>query len=445
VPVTYAYAPGDDRDGVTLRLSMPLAERVDVAQLEWAVPALREQRVAQLLERLPKTLRRALMPLPVAAREILQAVDPASGTFLAGMSEFVRRRFGVDIAVTAWAVQELPAHLRPRYEIVGKTGKPLVVGRELPQLRASLHGHEPAGLAHAWQTAAQRWERYGLKGWDFGDLPDRLVVSEAADLPVYGYPGLHSEHGEVNLRLFRKPEEAELATRLNLPRLGEKVLHRELGWVQKDLRALSRFGVLYATLGPVEELLETAFDHVRKYLLPEPLAKIQAAAAFAEYVDRARRALPGLVSPFMDRVGLALQRRQEALVCRRPFPAMRAEIDALLPPGFLAQVPFEQLVHLPRYLQAILVRAERAALNPLKDAEKVRRLQPYVEMARQLRTGATPTSAEHARFERFRWLVEEYKVSLFAQELGTAVPVSPKKLDEALADLRAARDASGRD
>ncbi len=435
VAVAYAYAPGEERDGVTFRLSAPLAERVDVAQLEWAVPALREERIYQLLDRLPKALRRPLMPLNAAAREIGRSVGFQGRSFLADLSRFVQQRFGVEIPVSAWPVDQLPLHLRPRFEIVGKKATPLASGRDLAELRRAVSRHETPDTVRAWEAAVQRGERYSLKSWDFGDLPERQLVSDAGEVALYAHPGLQVEHSEVNLRLFRKPEEALDCTRLAVPRLAERQLEREMGWLQKDLRSLNKQALLHASLGPVEELIETAFECLRRHLLRPPDAVIRSAAQFEGYVAEARRRLPGLASALSDRVASILQKRQEALVCKRPLPKMRAEIDELVPRRFLASIPFEQLAHLPRYLQALTLRAERAALNPVKDADKLRRVQPYLEAVRALRKQAGAEGLNPAA-ERFRWLVEEFKVSVFAQELGTAAPVSAKRLDEALLALK---------
>jgi ATP-dependent helicase HrpA len=436
VPVSYAYAPGDERDGVTIQLTVPLAEVVDVARLEWAVPALREERVAQLLDRLPKAWRRSLMPLSATAKEIVRAVPADSPSFLAAMSEFVGQRYGVHIPPTAWPESELPPHLRPRFELIGKSKKPLAVGRNLREVCQRVRHHETPAAAQAWEQAAQRWERYGLSAWDFGDLPERLLVTEAGEVPLHAWPGLQTEHDEVNLRLFRKPEEAERFTREAIPRLAERVLHREMGWLQKDLRALNKHALLLASLGPIEDLVEGAFQGLRRHLLPEPDPSPRTLTDFTAYLERARQRLPGLAQQVVERAGAILQKRHQALVCRQPLSSMRAEIDALVPAQFLRDTPFDQLAHLPRYLQALMVRAERAALNPAKETEKSARVAAYRQALRELRAKPVESRAVRELVERYRWLLEEFKVSVFAQELGTAVPVSAKKLDQALEEIK---------
>jgi ATP-dependent helicase HrpA len=145
-----------------------------------------------------------------------------------------------------------------------------------------------------------------------------------------------------------------------------------------------------------------------------------------------------LVPPLVETIGLILRKRQELLVDRKSLSGMVEELATILPPRFLLEIPIERLHQLPRYLRALQIRAERAALNPPKDREKARRLEPYVRAVRELRT--TPPSGPDGRAaaERFRWLVEEFKVSVHAQELGTTEPVSAKRLDTLLEEIRGA-------
>ena len=157
VPVAYAYAPGEDQDGVTLRLNVPLASVVDPEKLEWAVPSLRAERVAQLLRLLPKALRRPLMPLPATARAIIEAIPPDSDSFLEGMTHFIRQRYGIEIPRSAWSVEALPPHLRPRFEILGaESGAPLV-GRDLAEPGAAI----TARGSHAVRVVASRGQPVG--------------------------------------------------------------------------------------------------------------------------------------------------------------------------------------------------------------------------------------------------------------------------------------------
>ena len=233
------------------------------------------------------------------------------------------------------------------------------------------------------------------------------------------------------------------------------------------MRALKQFAVLHASLGTIEDLQETALENLKRFVLPnEPWPSLML-AQFETAVDAARQKLPGLAQQLLDRVGPILQLRQQvqqrvgtlapvaaappreqtfkgfdqlgAVIAAptRPTNPLAEQLAALLPPRFLERIPFERLPHLPRYLKALLLRTERAALNPAKDQERMRQIAPYLEALKNLEAATARTMEARRAINEFRWMVEEFKVSLFAQELGTLAPVSPKRLDEQLARTRA--------
>ncbi len=464
VALAYAYAPGEDHDGVTIQLPFSLAQTASASLLEWAVPGLREEKISTLLRALPKAIRRDLMPFPPKVAEIVRDFKPAGASFLADLGRFLEERYGVPVPASAWPADAMPAHLRARIEIVSHDQKTLASGRDLDQLRRKLAQTkvEPAEEPAAWQRVAAQWERFGLRNWTCGDLPERVTVSEGPGLPVYGWPGLHFEDGTVNVRLFRSQDAARAASIHGVHRLAELAIEKDLAWIEKDLRVLSRFESLYAPLGDGDALRESAFEHLKRHLLPaEPLPALSE-AHFRSAVDTARSRLPGLVPPFIERVGLILQLRQQvqqrlgpAVAPPTPRPktlsqltrlmapaapagghALAGELAALLPPRFLEQIPFDRLPHVPRYLKALLMRIERASLNPSKDQERARQIAPYQNAWNQLQATFPRSSEARQAMEEFRWMVEEFKVSVFAQELGTASPVSAKRLDEKLACVR---------
>ena len=466
VALTYAYAPGEDHDGVTIKLPFTLAQTVSPALLEWAVPGLRGEKIGELLRALPKALRRDLMPFPPKVAEIVREFQPTTPSFLHDLARFIHQRYGVEVPVSAWPADAVPAHLRPRLEIVGDRQKTLGAGRDLHQLRQQLEQVkvEPVKEPPAWQRVAQQWERFGLTGWTFGDLPERITVSEGSGLPVYAWPGLQLEEGVVSVRLFHSQDSARLAGVAGVQRLLELALQKDLGWLEKDLRALGKFDVFYAPLGSVEELRETALLHLKRHLLPvEPWSAL-IEARFKEAVEEARRRIPGLAQQLIDRVGAILQLRQQVQqrlgasaapdaprartlsdlsqlgqpAAPRSGNALTTELTQLLPPRFLESIAFERLLQLPRYLKALLIRVERAALNPSKDQERARQIAPYQDAWKKLATQTPRTDDARREREEFRWMIEELKVSLFAQELGTAVPISTKRLDQQLERVRLA-------
>ncbi len=435
VPVRYAYAPGEEHDGLTVRLAAPLAEVVDAALLDWAVPALREARVLALLHALPKSLRRTLLPLRETARAIARDVPASGADYLARVSDYLRRERGVDVPPEAWRVEEIPPHLRPRIEIVGDHRRTLAAGRDLAALREQLRRSQPVEAGAAWQRAVARWERYDVRDWTFGDLPESVPVADVAGFPLRAWPGLQLEAGAVHVRLFREAAHARAASPPAVGALAARVLERELAWLRKDLRSLRQSCALYVTVGSGEELVETAWGNLyRHYFGGVELWPLRE-AAFRRHVERVRAELRDVLPRLARWVEAILEKRQQILLGKQSLRHLRAEVDALVPARFLDHVPFARLPHLARYLQALQIRAERAALNPRRDAERARRLQPYLHTLQRFRETAARNHLVWRQWDRLRWQIEEFKVSLFAQELGTAEPVSEKRLDQTVAAL----------
>ena len=419
VALAYAYAPGEEHDGVTFKLPFSLAQTASSALIEWAVPGLRQEMIGELLRALPKAIRKELMPFPPKVAEIVSGFQPSGHSFLQDLASFIKQRYRVEIPVSAWPADALPAHLRPRIEIVDHEHKSLGSGRDLGQLQQRLKQAKTELKTQAesaeWTRAAQRCERFGLTQWTCGDLPSRITVNEGPGLPLYGWPGLEYAEGEVNVRLFRSLDLAQVASLAGVQRLVELAIQKDLAWLEKDLRALSRYDSLYAPLGDSAALRTASLEHLKRYLLPaEPLPTLSQ-KDFEAAVAAARARLPGLAQQFMDRLGPVLQLRaqvQQRIGVVVATPARRSpslsslsqlgtpvsrvqnplanELTNLVSPRFLEHTPYERLPHLLRYLKALLLRAERAALNPAKDLERQRQLTPYVEALKQLEGQATP-------------------------------------------------------
>src|ERR1035441_9135775 len=222
--------------------------------------------IGGLLRALPKSIRRELMPFPPKVAEIVREFQPAGTSFLQDLAAFLHRRYGVPVKVADWPANALPAHLRPRIEIVDGERRSLGSGRDLAQLQQRLRQTKVEPLAKAdsadWTHAAQRWEHFGLTDWTCGDLPERITVSEGPGLPVYAWPAIEFAEGVVNARLFRNPDFAHAASLIGVQRLVELAIQKDLAWLERDLRTLSRFDVLYAPMGDSAELRETALAHL---------------------------------------------------------------------------------------------------------------------------------------------------------------------------------------
>lgn len=468
VEVSYSYAPGEEHDGATVQVPFTVAQSADAAAMEWAVPGLREKFTLEMLRSLPKSLRRELMPLPNTVEIILKEFTPSGDSFAASLGEFLRGRLKIAIPLSAWSAEDVPHHLRPRIEVIGSKNQAIKSGRNLNQLRDHLGKQQVVVVSTdqeppEWRAATAKWEKFDLRDWTVGDLPERITVREDPDLPLYAWPGFEQVDGCVNFRLFPTPEEARRHSTEAIRRLIALALHKDLGWLEKDLRSLHAVRDLYAPLGSVDELQGSAFNHALGVILPsEPLAEL-CEVCFRSAVDDARTRIPGLAQRVIDQIKAVLGARQKLVGNLGIVPQQKsapkrtltdlsqldalgapaeedhpfsAELSRLLPPRFPEHIEATRFPHLPRYLKALEIRAERARLNPRKDAERAALVVPYQDRLRDLSADAGMPAAGRELVQELRWMIEEYRVSIFAQELGTAVKVSPKRLDAQLERIR---------
>ncbi|MBL9214644.1 MAG: ATP-dependent RNA helicase HrpA [Opitutaceae bacterium] len=441
LPLTYAYQPGREEDGVTVRVGLAEAELLTPAALDWAVPGHLPEKVELMLKALPKEQRRSLIPLTETARKLtgelaLLAGRPPPPPLAAALAELLSPRLGVRIDPALWSGRTLPDHLRVRVEVVDAEGRVVGASRELAELQAQLQRRQRDVSRHAaavddgaWRAARSRWEGEAATEWKFGDLPERVPVAEHHGVPVHAHPGLKAMAGGVAVRLFATPEEAAAATRAGLVRLLEAQLRHDLGWLERDLRSLRPLGPLAVTLTTPDALQADALESIRRWACdPARTGGRLTRAAFEQAVAGAKAGLRGIVPRLAEWLKEILTLRLALQTHPAAYPGMAEDLAALLPPDFLRRTPFPRIAHLPRYLKGLRIRAEKGRRDAAKDAARARELAPFVAAARRL--------ADRPEAEPFRWLVEEFRVSLFAQELGTAEPVSAVRLQRALDELQ---------
>ena len=438
LPVSYAYTPGAEADGVTVRVPLPVANQLTTGQLQWMVPGLRDEQIGVLLRALPKRVRKPLMPIEPKIREVAASFDPGRGDFLAALAEFLTRKYRIVVRAEDWPLDSLPAHLQPRVEIVDRANKTLIAGRDLAAIKTDIEKRDDR--SEAWDKAARQWERQGITVWDFGDLPESIFVEEIGGARLVAHPGLALRDGEIDLRLFRKQEEAASASVGGVRRMAELVIARDLSRLWKELAGLAtkpgstakraaslqdafhqvsaRSEIPGAFASP-EILQKSAYEHLLANVLRlEPIFPLTE-SRFLAMAECARRELPALAYKVREVTRQIIDFREKLVASPTRYPELQNDLDRLVPPDFLARTPPTQLPHLHRYLRAVQVRAERAAVSPAKDAEKAKQLAPFIGWERRVRP---------SQRESFRWLLEEFRVSIFAQELGTANPVSAARL-----------------
>lgn len=444
LPLSYAYKPGTEEDGVTLDVNVRDAETLTEAALDWAVPGHVEEKVGHFLRALPKELRKDLSPLAettlATARRLAgdARLRDHAETLQVMLAAELRARFGIRFDAGVWAERPLPQHLKVRVRVVDDKGAELCASRDLAEVQKLLSERQRAvSEASAreepavWKKARRHWERPAAESWVFGAVPASVVIGEQAGVPLLAWTAFVCEGPGVALRLRKEEGEAAVATRHGLARLLELALTRDLMWLERDLRHLRELGPQAALIAPQASLQADLFVNLRRWLTdPTRIRLVDGATgpvlreeAFSAAVSQAREALQGLLPRVVDMLREVVDLRQVLSVHPQAPKGLSDEIFRLVPASFLATTPWARLWDLPRYLKAKRLRIERARTNPLKDDERVKQFAPYEKALARLE-----------RSSRVYWLIEEFRVSVFAQELGTSESVSAVKLDALLED-----------
>ena len=436
--LTYAYRPGEEEDGVTLNLPHTLLDTVRSEFLEWLVPGLLEEKITCLLRSLPKPLRKNLVPIPQTARAIAAELAPTHSTFLESLEAFINARYRLDVRRSHWKVDSLPAHLVMRIDVSDDDGKTLVSGRDLREVAAQLDRHETPAELEAWQRVSQQWYRPGLVEWDLEDQPESVEITSIGGVPLLGYPGLERCDEGVDLRLFKSRAAAESASRGGLVHLYELVMKRDLAWLRGELDVLGRRGDLYSPAR--NQVRDDAYDCLVSHLFTsEPILPLTG-DRFEARRSHALEHLRLLADRCVDVVDGILSTRLEILRCQSPYGGLDEDLQRLLPDRFLQSTPFGRLEDLHRYLKAVLIRAERSRLDPSKDAARAVQVREFEQALSELLKGVAMTDVDVRRqgfVNEFRQMLEEWRVSLFAQELKTAMPISAKRLRSTLDAIEA--------
>ncbi len=429
VPLSYAYRPGQDRDGVTLQLPYKMVHFVQPEVLDWLVPGLLEEKITHLLRGLPKSIRKRFVPVPDKAREIAAVLQPTHSAFLDSLSAHILSHYGIEISQNDWNVRDLPDHLQMRVEVRDEKEKAIVAARDLRVLREQLDAREEDVQSDAWMRAQKQVSRRDVTGQTIGELPERVEVMQAGGMPVFGYVGLKREGDRVDVCLFKRADEAERETRAGWMRLCEREMRDEMRALKRSLGDLAQFE------GGREALREGAYANLMAHLFTREAAFPITRQRFDSRVQQARLYLQHLAPQLIQAMASLFETHREIRLLRGGYPEMEADVARLMPTDFLRQTPYDQVLHLSRFLKAIVIRAERAMLDPMKDRQKAEQVQPFQDAVDELMDSEL-TGEKRDAVQALRWMVEEFRVSVFAQELGTAQKVSPKRLYDKLEQVR---------
>ncbi|QDE40518.1 ATP-dependent RNA helicase HrpA [Luteibacter pinisoli] len=426
----YRFVPGDPADGVTLNVPLAFLNAVPSARGEWLVGGLLADKVAELIRGLPKALRRNFVPAPDFARAFTEAEAPRDEPLAKALAAFLKRTTGVDIDAAAFADAEIPPHLLMRYRVHDDNGRTVADSRDLAAIRAQWEGQAREAFSRKTDIELTRED---ILTWDFESIPAE-VRSEAG---LKAYPALVDLGEAVALRVFERADEAAEAHVGGVERLLRGALAPEFKRARRQLPISNPLSLKYAPLGSVDGLRDDLVEGGFADLLADATLNVRTLADFEHLKNEFGRALFGaamarqkLAEPIIEAQAELKPWMEPPLMgfAKASYDDLREQLTALLQPGSLRELPTARLAHLPRYLKAMRLRGERLRQDPQRDQSRMLQVLPYWRAL--LNAGGTALDAE--AWAELRWLIEEWRVSLFAQELKTAEPVSAKRLAKAL-------------
>jgi len=484
--LSYRFEPGHPLDGVTLTVPLHLLNQMNSKRFDWLVPGMIREKLTVLVKSLPKRLRSACVPVPDFVTAALEAFPPSpqpspqegegakgggsltpspqegegakSGGGLtpsplrgegggegqpqlltATLAAFIRKKTGQEVPPDTWKEADLPLHLRMNFKVVDEAGAEMASGRDLAALKEKLG--QAARLTFA-KTPELDIEKEGLTNWDFGDLPEKIAFTRSGQ-QLTGYPALEDDGDSVSIRLFDTPEAAESAMHAGVRRLLRLALNPQMKQLEKSLPGFTQTAILLRAVANPEDLKDDLLTAItdRAFIGDDDLPRTT--KAFATQKDRARTRLAAVSDAacrILATIAADYQAIQARLAAKPPGNVaadIREQLANLVYKGFLTATPWEQLQHLPRYLKATVRRLEKlsgAVERDTKYTVAIRALwQDYQKRLEKHRK----EGISDPELGKFRWMLEELRVSMFAQELKTPYPVSVKRLQKAWEGVKA--------
>ncbi len=436
----YRFSPGKEEDGITLKIPARLLSSVPKETLEGTIPGLYKEKITALIKGLPKCYRRKLVPVGDKVEDIVKNMPRESPSLFKDLSAYLRRKYSIQIPIEEWHQIEIPGFLKYRLAVIGQKGYEVTAGRDIERLLSALGSSSLPEESEAWKKAQLKWERNGIISWDFDHLPEKILVGSLTE----AYPALHADKEGVSIKLYKNYEEALKSHLLGVEALLLQHYSKDLDYMKRHLVLSEEYSKSTLFFGGKEAIEKWLYTKLKHEAFRKNLRSQKEYAAYKENVNiHLNEKSTQLLSMTLEILS-SYQKIRAVLsdlkisqsknqVLQNISDQIKRELEKLIPANFLDLYPLERLKHLPRYAKALMIRLERAKNDPDKDRKKAEQVSIFSNDLERLRTdhaGKIDQDTKKA-LEDFHWMVEEFKVSLFAPELKTAYPVSPKRLIEA--------------
>ena len=438
--LSYHFSPGDEDDGVSVHIPLGILNQVQDIGFDWQIPALRYELIVALIKGLPKSLRRNFVPAPNYAEACLAAISESELTIKQAVGKQLLRMTGVRISDEDWQQIELPPHLLMNFKIVNEKGKTVAQGRDLIALQHQLKGKVKASIQ---KVADKGIERADISEWDFSNLPVSYE-KKVANLTIKAFPALVDKKQNVAIELFEHQVLAEQAMIAGTARLILLNIPSPIKYLEQKLPNKAKLGLYFNPFGSIHDLLNDCILAACQYLIAKQGELPRDQAAFNQCREHVRAEIADTVLELAIKVEQVLRLAHEInkklkgnvpLNVIQSHGDIKQHLSSLVYKGFITQSGFERVADIERYLKAITRRLEKLPVDPNQDRLKMIELSKVQELFEQTKTKVKHDLALLAQVEETRWMLEELRVSLFAQNLKTPYPISAKRISNHLKTL----------
>ena len=441
LPVHYRFEPGSEDDGATIRIPQEALSQIDDVQSGWLVPGLNESRIAAMIKSLPKSIRRNFIPVPETAKKVMKSIEPGNGSFIHSVANQLSRIAGEPVSADMFDTEKVDNNLLINLQVLNENGELIEQGRDINELKKSIGVADDPFV----EVKDTDWHADGLTTWSWGEIPDEQVVQRGV-AKVNLFPAIVDQQTAVGLRLADSRDKARELTVQGLIRLfalnAKKSLRSQVNW----LPDLDRHSIELGPLIKSSDLKAGLKDAISRIVVVDEQKKLpKTEAEFLSILDYRTEAisiatqkiakwLPRLAADF-HRLNLQLEK-----FAGKENPILddiRMQIRSLAPDGFLATTAWTWLQHFPRYFCAAEVRCQRMSSGQMaQDLVATETVNKYWGIYQQLSEEHNSLAIVDHELTKFRWMIEEFRVSQFAQKLGTAISVSDRRLDKQLSRIK---------
>ncbi|MFT2111588.1 ATP-dependent RNA helicase HrpA [Marinomonas sp. 2405UD68-3] len=435
LPIGYAFEPGQEKDGATLKVPVGLLRQLNIDELSWAVPGFIREKCEAYLRALPKALRRRFVPIPQFIERVYPNLSQGKGDLLDQLTLQIKRETLIDIPLSEWNSERLDKHLTLTIEVISEKGKVLGSGKDLAKLQEEFAKQVDESFA---KFGTKAHEVAGLTRWPEQDVPEDKKLSQAG-IKVVAYPALVSQGDTVSVKMFDDKHTAQDEHRKGVICLLGLYLHKEVKYLQKNMPNLQKSLLIFAPIGKKDVLLNDLLHAVLDKVFLDGMALPRSESEFLARIDHQKNTLISVANTMATQLFEVLSSYQKVakrmkgnipLPWTRIYGDIQIQLRNLIYPGFISETPLFWLEQFPRYFKGIETRLERFQNHLAKENAGVVELEALWERYLKQKNAHLAKNLYDPELMKYRWMMEEYRISLFSQTVGTLEPISEKRLSK---------------